>query len=137
MHPNKSVVVERFKAFFKERNLLQGRFLAAVSGGIDSIVLSELCKDAGLNFAIAHCNFQLRGGESERDEQFVRDLGKKLGVEVFVKRFDTATYAEKKKASIQEAARDLRYSWFSDLREVHGFSFTLLAHHATTISKPY
>lgn len=123
-------MAEKFIKFFKERNLLQCKFLAAVSGGIDSVVLCELCRQSGIGFAIAHCNFQLRGEESERDEQFVRGLGEKYGLEVFVKRFDTEKYAEERKISIQEAARELRYDWFVQLKKEKGFSFTLLAHHA-------
>jgi tRNA(Ile)-lysidine synthase len=88
------------------------------------------CKQCGIQFSIAHCNFQLRGEESERDEKFVRSLGEKYGVEVFVKKFDTNAFVEEKKISIQEAARDLRYDWFVQLKKEKGFSFTLLAHHA-------
>jgi tRNA(Ile)-lysidine synthase len=106
------------------------RFLAAVSGGVDSVVLCELCKQSGIQFVIAHCNFQLRGEESERDENFVRGLAEKYGVEVFVKRFQTEAYANEKKISIQEAARELRYNWFVEIKKEQGFSFTLLAHHA-------
>jgi tRNA(Ile)-lysidine synthase len=127
LHQN---ISEKFTRFFKERNLLQRKFLAAVSGGIDSVVLCELCKQCGIQFSIAHCNFQLRGEESERDEKFVRSLGEKYGVEVFVKKFDTNAFVEEKKISIQEAARDLRYDWFVQLKKEKGFSFTLLAHHA-------
>src|SRR5215213_9002401 len=123
-------ISEKFARFFKERNLLQGRFLVAVSGGIDSVVLCELCKQSGIQFSIAHCNFQLRGAESERDENFVRSLGEKYGAEVFVKKFDTEAYANEKKLSIQEAARDLRYEWFARLKTENGFSSTLLADHA-------
>src|SRR5262249_21989731 len=85
----------------------------AVSGGVDSVVLCELCRQAGYEFVIAHCNFQLRGEESERDEEFVRSLGKKYDVEVMVKKFDTEKYAAETKKGIQEAARDLRYEWFN------------------------
>ena len=127
--PNQNIS-EIFISFFKKRNLLQGKFLAAVSGGIDSVVLCELCKQTGIQFSIAHCNFQLRGEESERDEKFVRILGGKYGVEVFVKNFDTEVYANENKISIQEAARELRYDWFVRLKKEKGFSFTLLAHHA-------
>jgi tRNA(Ile)-lysidine synthase len=123
-------IAGKFVDFFKERNLLQGKFLAAVSGGIDSVALCDLCKQSGIQFSIAHCNFQLRGEESERDERFVRSLGEKYGVEVFVKKFDTNVFAEERKISIQEAARDLRYDWFVQLKKEKGFSFTLLAHHA-------
>ena len=123
-------IPEQFTRFFKERNLLNGKFIVALSGGIDSVVLSELCKQCGIQFSIAHCNFQLRGEESERDERFVREIAEKYGVEVFVKKFDTEAYANANKISIQEAARDLRYKWFVQLKKENGFSFTLLAHHA-------
>jgi tRNA(Ile)-lysidine synthase len=123
-------ISKKFIQFFKARNLWQGKFLAAVSGGVDSVVLCELCKQAGVQFAIAHCNFGLRAEESERDERFVRTLAEKCGVEVFVKNFDTERFANEKKISIQEAARELRYDWFVQLRKEKAFSFTLLAHHA-------
>lgn len=123
-------ISEKFVEFFKARNLSGENFLAAVSGGVDSIVLCELCKQLGIQFAIAHCNFQLRGEESQRDENFVRTLGEKCGIEVFVKKFDTEIYASEKKISIQEAARELRYNWFVQLKKEKAFSFTLLAHHA-------
>src|SRR4030095_3328545 len=100
-------LLNTFQDFFKERNsVLSGPFLLAVSGGVDSVVLCELCKQADFQFEIAHCNFGLRGEESERDEQFVRSLGEKYGVKVWVKKFDTASYAEQEKLSIQQAARD-------------------------------
>jgi tRNA(Ile)-lysidine synthase len=110
-------LLESFKLFINKNNLFSPRdkLLVAVSGGVDSVVLCELCKLAGYDFLIAHCNFQLRGEESKRDEQFVRGLGKKYSVEVLVKKFDTENYAAEKKISIQEAARDLRYGWFSEI----------------------
>ncbi|HEU4901257.1 MAG TPA: tRNA lysidine(34) synthetase TilS [Flavisolibacter sp.] len=106
------------------------KFLLAVSGGVDSVVLCQLCKEAGLSFAIAHCNFGLRGEESERDEAFVRSLAEQYGVEVFVKKFATADDAGVHGLSIQETARKLRYDWFEEVRKEHGFISTLLAHHA-------
>jgi tRNA(Ile)-lysidine synthase len=111
-------------------NLLHAKVLLAVSGGVDSLVLCELSNRAGLQFAIVHCNFALRGEESERDEAFVKSLGEKYNVEVFVKKFDTSVYAEENSLSIQEAARKLRYNWFEELRKEGGFAYTLLAHHA-------
>ena len=107
----------RFTDFIKKENLFspRDRLLVAVSGGVDSVVLCELCKQAGYDFTIAHCNFQLRGEESERDEQFVRSLGKKYEVEVMIKKFETENYASENKLSIQEAARELRYGWFDEL----------------------
>ena len=95
----------------------QTKLLLAVSGGIDSVVLTDLCYNAGFDFAVAHCNFQLREAESERDEMFVRALETKYTKTVFVKKFDTALYAAQHKLSIQEAARNLRYDWFASLLE--------------------
>jgi tRNA(Ile)-lysidine synthase len=92
--------------------------------------LSELCKQCQLNFSIAHCNFQLRGEESRRDEDFVRLLGKKYEVRVFVERFETEVYTKTEKLSVQEAARKLRYDFFYRLKKENNFSWILLAHHA-------
>ena len=89
--------------------------LIAVSGGVDSVVLCDLMFNAGYDFVIAHCNFQLRGDESERDEQFVRNLGEKYGKKVLVKKFETEKYASENKMSIQIAARELRYDWFKKI----------------------
>jgi len=89
--------------------------ILAVSGGVDSMVLVDLCHRAGFQFIIAHCNFNLRGEESIRDEYFVRALGEKYQREVLVKSFDTKQYAESKKLSIQVAARELRYAWFEEI----------------------
>ncbi len=125
-------MIDQFTHFFKRKNIpLRGQpFLLAVSGGIDSIVLCRLCHDAGMSFAIAHCNFGLRGGESTRDEAFVRALSEQYAAPVYVEKFDTELYAKQNKLSIQEAARELRYRWFEAVRKEKGFSYTLLAHHA-------
>lgn len=107
-------LLQRIKQYIKKENLFQptDRLLLAVSGGIDSVVLCELCKQAGYDFVIAHCNFKLRGEESDRDEKFVRSLGEKYGVEVLVKIFETEKIALAGKKSIETTARDLRYQWF-------------------------
>ncbi len=110
---------EKFQQYWKEHfyqlSSANCHLVLAVSGGVDSVVLADLVFNAGFQLSIAHCNFQLRGEESERDEGFVRSLGEKYGVEVFVKRFDTLQFAEQNKIGIQEAARSLRYNWFTDL----------------------
>jgi tRNA(Ile)-lysidine synthase len=110
-------LLQRFREYIKQNDLFhpKDRLLVAVSGGVDSVVLCELCSQAGFDFSLAHCNFQLRGKESDRDEQFVKDLGKKYRVEALVKKFDTERFADENKKGIQEAARDLRYEWFAEL----------------------
>ncbi|HEX2682660.1 MAG TPA: ATP-binding protein, partial [Ferruginibacter sp.] len=138
-------LLEEFKHNIEQEHLFHrnDKLLLAVSGGVDSVVLCELCKQAGYDFVIAHCNFQLRGAESERDEHFVKDLGKHYAVEVLVKIFDTNAYAEENKLSIQVAARELRYNWFNkilqelkmvwkkgSLNEHPTNVFLLTAHHA-------
>lgn len=126
---------KNFIDIIQQQNLFSKRdkLILAVSGGIDSVVICELCKQAGFDFVIAHCNFQLRGEESERDENFVKDLGKKYRVDVLVKKFDTDEYAKKNKLSIQEAARELRYNWFQELvnnKRNDAAIHLLTAHHA-------
>lgn len=125
-------LLEKFKEYIKQQNLFQpkDKLLLAVSGGADSVVLCELCKLAGYQFVMAHCNFQLRGAESERDESFVRGLGQKYETEVLVKKFETEKYATDNKLSIQVAARALRYAWFQEIAADRSLSFILTAHHA-------
>jgi len=109
-------LLSKFQQYLKkEYPFLQpanSKLLLAVSGGLDSVVLTHLFIQSGHNVVLAHCNFQLRGQESERDEQFVRSLADKYKTEVLVKRFETEDYAKQHKLSIQEAARKLRYDWF-------------------------
>ena len=128
-------LLHNFTNFIKKENLFQpkDKLLVAVSGGVDSVVLCELCHQAGFNFIIAHCNFQLREEESERDEIFVIELAKKYDVEIFIKKFETEKYAEEKKLSIQVAARELRYEWFNSLINQstnQPINHILTAHHA-------
>ncbi|MBM3412867.1 MAG: tRNA lysidine(34) synthetase TilS [Bacteroidetes bacterium] len=104
--------------------------LVAISGGMDSVVLAQLCKLEGYSIELAHCNFQLRDEESVRDENFVRQLATTWNIPLHVQRFDTITYATAKKCSIQEAARTLRYEWFATLlTQFPHLKWTLTAHH--------
>ncbi|GAA4045369.1 tRNA lysidine(34) synthetase TilS [Flavobacterium chungnamense] len=101
----------------------------ATSGGIDSMVLVHLLHQLKYDFAVAHCNFQLRGEESDGDEAFVTSFCKERQIEVFVQKFDTAKFAEDYKLSIQLAARKLRYGWFYELIDKEHFDYILTAHH--------
>jgi tRNA(Ile)-lysidine synthetase, N-terminal domain len=104
------------------------KLLLACSGGLDSVVLTHLCKEIGLDFTLAHCNFQLRGVESDGDESFVRNLANALDLKVLVKKFDTLDYAQIHRGSVQMAARELRYEWFNELLD-NDFDYLLTAHH--------
>ena len=121
-----------FKEIIERRRLFSAgdRLLLAVSGGLDSVVLCELCKRAGFSFLIAHCNFQLRGEESERDEDFVRKLAADYNVDFELRRFQTEQFATNNKLSVQVAARELRYSWFKELIKEKKADWILTAHHA-------
>jgi tRNA(Ile)-lysidine synthase len=124
-------MLDDFLSFIRETDLFlhNDPILLAVSGGIDSVVMTELFHQAGFTFAIAHCNFQLRDKESDADELFVRDLASKYRVEFLVRKFDTTSYAADQGVSVQMAARDLRYAWFETLQEEHGFRYVATAHH--------
>lgn len=103
--------------------------LVACSGGIDSVVLAYLIKELNFDFALAHCNFSLRGKESDGDEMFVVGLAKKFEVPVFAETFDTKKYARDHRISTQMAARDLRYAWFEEVLANFKYDFLLTAHH--------
>jgi tRNA(Ile)-lysidine synthase len=125
-------MLELFKNHIKTKFsfLETSRVLVAISGGMDSVVLANLCHQLKFNFALAHCNFNLRGSESDTDEEFVLQLAEALDMEVFVENFDTTAYAEEHKLSIQMAARELRYDWFQELSEQLNFDYIVTAHHA-------
>lgn len=123
---------QAFPQFQQDNSLL----LLAVSGGLDSVVMTHLLAELGFSCYVLHVNFQLRGAESERDENFVRALANLANMEIFVERFDTLEYAKLKGLGIQEAARTLRYQWFEAKRKECQLQFTdknvllLTAHHA-------
>ena len=106
------------------------KLLAAVSGGVDSMVLCELLVKQNLPFAIAHCNFNLRGEESNGDAIFVKDYAAVNNIDFYSATFDTKSYALHNKVSTQVAARELRYAWFEELLSTGKFSHLLTAHHA-------
>ena len=127
-------LLQQYKNYIRSNDLFNSKdkLLLAVSGGVDSVTLCELTKQAGYDFVIAHCNFKLRGKESERDKEFVENLAKSYRVDFFIKEFETEKYAAENKLSIQEAARKLRYDWFHEILTTPDSRLTtiLTAHHA-------
>lgn len=111
-------------SFLKEKKLL-----IAISGGVDSVVLTHLFHQLNFDISLAHCNFNLRGIESDKDETFVENLGENLDVKTFTSSFETEKYAEENQLSTQVAARNLRYDWFEKLINLHLFDFVITAHH--------
>ncbi len=112
-------MLEKFKNFLSEKSLipLRNKIILAVSGGIDSVVMCELFYLANYKFEIAHCNFNLRGKESDKDETFVQKLAERFNVKFHLKKFETEKYARSNKISIQMAARELRFEWFNQLTQ--------------------
>ncbi len=124
-------MVVQFHKYIASQNLLPpgAKTLVATSGGVDSVILCHLFSRAGLPFAVAHCNFQLRGMEADEDEFFVKKLAEEFRVEYFSIRFDTQIFAEQNKLSIQVAARQLRYDWLEKIRQQAGCQHIATAHH--------
>ncbi|MEJ8756207.1 tRNA lysidine(34) synthetase TilS [Pontibacter sp. H259] len=125
-------MLQKVSGFIQSHALCQpeSKILAAVSGGIDSVVLCEVLHKLKYTFAIAHCNFGLRAEDAEADQVFVRKLAKKYDVPFFTENFNTKAFAEQEKLSIQMAARTLRYQWFEQVREQEGYDYIATAHHS-------
>ncbi len=125
-------MIDQFQAYINRYNLLAegDKVILALSGGIDSMVLADLLLKAKVEFVAAHCNFHLRGDESNGDDWFVRKFAENCGIQCFVKHFETEKYAAKYGISIEMAARDLRYAWFEQLRQQLGYDKIAVAHHA-------
>ena len=124
-------MIQRVARFISQNELLDPRalHLVALSGGADSVALLLILHHLGYRIEAAHCNFKLRGEESDRDEQFVKNLCKQLDVKLHLIHFDTATYAEMHQVSIEMAARELRYSYFEQLCKDVGAADVSVAHH--------
>lgn len=104
-------------------------FVLAISGGVDSMVLANLFLINNLNFSIAHCNFQLRGKESDDDELFINKWCSEKDIKLYNKKFSTEDYCKNNKLTIQMGARELRYEWFSELIDKEKYDFIVTAHH--------
>lgn len=128
-------MLRRVLKYIRDKELLEkgDRVLVCVSGGADSVALLDVLQRGGYECVIAHCNFHLRGEESDRDERFVREvLGERLkakGEKLWVKDFDTVGYAQEKGISIEMAARELRYRWFAEVAAETGCKAIAVAHH--------
>jgi tRNA(Ile)-lysidine synthase len=123
-------MTEEFKRYIRDNNLAAegDRILLAVSGGIDSMVMTNLFIESGFETGIAHCNFSLRDEDSDMDEELVSDFARDHNIPFFLTRFDTRQYAAAKGISIQMAARELRYTWFEKIRSSNGFKSIAVAH---------
>src|SRR5690554_5991482 len=129
-------MIDDFIKYIHEHQLFNpdDRVLLAVSGGIDSVAMLACFKEAGLcEFGVAHCNFGLRGADSDADEVFVKKLAKKAKAVFHSHAFDTEAFAAQEKISIQMAARELRYTWFEKLMQDHGYTYIATAHHKNDV----
>lgn len=125
--------------FIKTNNLPQtpSKLIVAVSGGADSVALLHLLINLGYECVVAHCNFHLRGKESDNDAKFVFELASKLQLPFFIKDFDTKAYAQTHKLSIEMSARELRYNWFEQLRIEQKAAAIAVAHHADDVVETF
>ncbi|WP_372746354.1 tRNA lysidine(34) synthetase TilS [Lutibacter sp.] len=118
--------------FLKDKKLL-----IAISGGIDSVVLTHLLKKLDYSFSLAHCNFGLRGKESNKDEEFVKELGETLKAPTFTIKFNTEEFATKNGLSTQMAARELRYTWFEKILKENNLDYIVTAHHKDDVIETF
>lgn len=124
-------LLDEFEKYITDNELFshEDKVLLAVSGGVDSMVMLALTAAAGYCFGVAHCNFSLRGKESDEDEALVEREATRYGVEFFNRRFDTVGEMERTGESMEMAARRLRYEWFRELCDEHGYTVIAIAHH--------
>ena len=130
---------DQFLHNVEEKQLFKAhqKVLLAVSGGIDSMVLLHLFERSGFNYGIAHCNFNLRGDESDADEQFVRDQVQQHGTPAYFESFETEEFARLKGISIEMAARELRYAYFEKVRKENGYDYIATAHHSDDLIETF
>lgn len=126
-----ATLIDKFQEYVSRNELFtkQDKILLTVSGGVDSMVLMSLCVNSGYKVGVAHCNFQLRGAESDEDEILVQEHARKYGIECYNRRFDTTGEMELTGESMEMAARRLRYTWFQELCNKYGYTVIAVAHH--------
>ena len=124
------LLLEEFEKYVAQNELFghDDKILLTVSGGVDSMVMMSLFAASGYRFGVAHCNFQLRGQESDEDEALVAEQARRYGVELFNRRFDTQGEMERTGESMEMAARRLRYTWFRSLCDEHVYTDIAIAH---------
>ena len=132
-------MIQEFTSRIKSDQLINrnDKVLIAVSGGLDSMVLADILIRMGYDCGIAHCNFGLRGEESDEDENFVRKWTSGKKIDFFHSKFKTAEYSKEKGISIQMAARELRYEWFESIRNKEDYNLIALAHHADDVVETF
>ncbi|MCD8541736.1 MAG: tRNA lysidine(34) synthetase TilS [Bacteroides graminisolvens] len=125
------MLVKKVKEFIEKEDLCskQDKILVALSGGADSVALTRILITLGYHCEAAHCNFALRGEESDRDEDFVRNFCRSLNIKCHSIHFETRRYAAQQSISIEMAARELRYNWFSKICEESDCQVVAVAHH--------
>ena len=125
------MLVKKVKEFIEKEDLFskQDKILVALSGGADSVALTRILITLGYHCEAAHCNFELRGEESDRDEDFVRNFCRSLNIKCHSIHFETRRYAAQQSISIEMAARELRYNWFSKICEESDCQVVAVAHH--------
>jgi tRNA(Ile)-lysidine synthase len=126
------LMLEALKQYISDHKLFSksDKLLIAFSGGVDSVVMTFALKELGYAFDLAHCNFGLRGKESDGDEKFCSDFAKKMKLKFLCQKFNTKNFAKKNDLSVQMAARQLRYDWFKELSKENTYNFVLTAHHS-------
>ena len=125
------MLMKKVKEFIEKEDLFskQDKILVALSGGADSVALTRILITLGYHCEAAHCNFELRGEESDRDEDFVRNFCRSLNIKCHSIHFETRRYAAQQSISIEMAARELRYNWFSKICEESDCQVVAVAHH--------
>ena len=130
-------MIEKFISYYKNNKLFNttDNILLTVSGGKDSMTMLNLFKRNNLSFGIAHCNFQLRGEEAKKDEEFVKEYAENNNIPFYTIAFNTKEYAVEKGVSIQMAARELRYDWFEKIKIENDFEYIATAHHKNDVAE--